>query len=162
MRTQASRRLSDRRRYRSVREHRQRAQHMHAITKLSQEAQQLAASDTIIHYPAFGATPYDRAPDERAPADNTPADNAPDGHPPQEAELAEICHAVHEALRRGAPPSETAPSSADGSEAARDGIQALIATEVKAALEEMAPQIVSQTLITLLSQKTDKPRSDDG
>ena len=83
MRTQASRRLSDRRRYRSVREHRQRAQHMHAITKLSQEAQQLAASDTIIHYPAFGATPYDRAPDERAPADNTPADNAPDGHPPK-------------------------------------------------------------------------------
>ena len=63
MRTQASRRLSNRRRYRSVREHRQRAQHMHAITKLSQEVQQLAASDTIIHYPAFGATPYDRAPD---------------------------------------------------------------------------------------------------
>lgn len=157
MRTQASRRLSDRRRYRSVREHRQRAQHMHAITKLSQEAQQLAASDTIIHYPAFGATPYDRAPDERAPADNTP-----DGHPPQEAGLAEIRHAVHEAERRGAPSSETAPSSADGSEAARDRIQALIAAEVKAALEEMAPQIVSQTLITLLSQKTDKPRSDDG
>ena len=162
MRTQASRRLSDRRRYRSVREHRQRAQHMHAITKLSQEAQQLAASDTIIHYPAFGATPYDRAPDERAPADNTPADNAPDGHPPQEAELAEIRHAVHEAQWRGAPLSETAPPSADGSEAARDRIQALIAAEVKAALEEMAPQIVSQTLITLLSQKTDKPRSDDG
>ena len=157
MRTQASRRLSDRRRYRSVREHRQRAQHMHAITKLSQEAQQLAASDTIIHYPAFGATPYDRA-----PADNTPADNAPDGHPPQEAELAEIRHAVHEAQWRGAPSSETAPPSADGSEAARDRIQALIAAEVKAALEEMAPQIVSQTLITLLSQKTDKPRSDDG
>ena len=157
MRTQASRRLSDRRRYRSVREHRQRAQHMHAITKLSQEAQQLAASDTIIHYPAFGATPYDRA-----PADNTPADNAPDGHPPQEAELAEIRHAVHEAQWRGAPSSETAPSSADGSEAARDRIQALIAAEVKAALEEMAPQIVSQTLITLLSQKADKPRSDDG
>ena len=76
MRTQASRRLSDRRRYRSVREHRQRAQHMHAITKLSQEAQQLAASDTVIHYPAFGATPYDRAPDERAPADTGPADTS--------------------------------------------------------------------------------------
>ena len=162
MRTQASRRLSDRRRYRSVREHRQRAQHMHAITKLSQEAQKLAASDTIIHYPAFGATPYDRAPDERAPADNTSSDNAPDGQPPQEAELAEIRHAVHEAQRRSTTPSETAPSSADGSEAARDRIQALIAAEVKAALEEMAPQIVSQTLITLLSQKTDKPRSDDG
>ena len=147
MRTQASRRLSDKRRYRSVREHRQRAQHMHAITKLSQEAQQLAASDTIIHYPAFGATPYD---------------GAPDGHPPQEAELAEIRHAVHEAQRRGKAPSEAAPASADGSEAARDRIQALIAAEVKAALEEMAPQIVSQTLITLLSQKTDKPRSDDG
>ena len=157
MRTQASRRLSDRRRYHSVREHRQRAQHMNAITKLSQEAQQLAASDTIIHYPAFGATPYDRA-----PADNAPADTSQDRHPPQEAGLAEIRHAVHDAQKRGTPPSETAPSSADGSEAARDRIQALIAAEVKAALEEMAPQIVSQTLITLLSQKTDKPRSNDG
>ena len=157
MRTQASRRLSDRRRYRSVREHRQRAQHMHAITKLSQEAQQLAASDTIIHYPAFGATPYDRA-----PADTGPADTGQDRHPPQEAGLAEIRHAVHDAQKRGKAPSEAAPSSADGSEAARDRIQALIAAEVKAALEEMAPQIVSQTLITLLSQKTDKPRSDDG
>lgn len=157
MRTQPSRRLSDRRRYRSVREHRQRAQHMHAITKLSQEAQQLAASDTIIHYPAFGATPYDRA-----PADTGPADTGQDRHPPQEAGLAEIRHAVHDAQKRGKAPSEAAPSSADGSEAARDRIQALIAAEVKAALEEMAPQIVSQTLITLLSQKTDKPRSDDG
>ena len=147
MRTQPSRRLSDRQRYRSVREHRQRAQHMHAITKLSQEAQQLAASDTIIHYPAFGATPYD---------------GAPDRHPPQEPGLAEIRHAVHDAQKRGKAPSEAAASSADGSEAARDRIQALIAAEVKAALEEMAPQIVSQTLITLLSQKTDKPRSDDG
>ena len=156
MRTQASRRLSDRRRYRSVREHRQRAQHMHAITKLSQEAQQLAASDTIIHYPAFGATPYDRA-----PADTGPADTGQDRHPPQEAGLAEIRHAVHDAQKRGKAPSEAAPSSADGSEAARDRIQALIAAEVKAALEEMAPQIVSQTLITLLSQKTDKPRSND-
>ena len=157
MRTQPSRRLSDRRRYRSVREHRQRAQHMHAITKLSQEAQQLAASDTIIHYPAFGATPYDRA-----PADTGPADTGQDRHPPQEAGLAEIRHAVHDAQKRGKAPSEAAPSSADGSEAARDRIQALIAAEVKAALEEMAPQIVSQTLITLLSQKTDRPRSDDG
>ena len=162
MRAQPSRRLSDRRRYRSVREHRQRAQHMHAITKLSQEAQQLAASDTIIHYPAFGAAPYDRAPADNTSAHNTPADTGPDGHPPQDAELAEIRHAVHEAQRRGKAPSEAAPSSADGSEAARDRIQALIATEVKAALEEMAPQIVSQTLITLLSQKTDKPRSEDG
>ena len=157
MRTQPSRRLSDRRRYRSVREHRQRAQYMHAITKLSQEAQQLAASDTIIHYPAFGATPYDRA-----PADTGPADTGQDRHPPQEAGLAEIRHAVHDAQKRGKAPSEADPSSADGSEAARDRIQALIAAEVKAALEEMAPQIVSQTLITLLSQKTDKPRSDDG
>ena len=72
MRTQPSRRLSDGRRYRSVREHRQRAQHMHAITKLSQEAQQLAASDTIIHYPAFGTTPYDRAPYDRTPIRNGP------------------------------------------------------------------------------------------
>ena len=162
MRTQPSRRLSDRRRYRSVREHRQRAQHMHAIAKLSQEAQQLAASDTIIHYPAFGATPYDRAPADTGPADTGPADTSQDRHPPQEAGLAEIRHAVHDAQKRGKAPSEAAPSSADGSEAARDRIQALIAAEVKAALEEMAPQIVSQTLITLLSQKTDKPRSDDG
>ena len=147
MRTQGSRRLSDRQRYRSVRQHRQRAQHMHAITKLSQEAQQLAGSDIMIHYPAFGATPQANATAER---------------PSQETELADIRHAVHEAQRQSATPSETASSPPDDNEEARNHIQALIAAEVKAALEEMVPQIVSHTLISLLSQKTDKPRSDDG